>query len=87
MLKSLEEIEERFTEDEKVILRNLPEKYKWIARDKYGYLQIAEIEPQKLEDEYVCYNVWVCKHFNIYDHLFKSIKWEDEEPCEFRKYL
>ncbi len=23
----------------------------------------------------------------LFNHMFQTIKWEDEEPCEFRKYI
>ena len=74
-----------FTEDEKVILRNLPEKYEWIARDEDGHLCVYAEKPIKGT------NWWWLQvghyHFNAYKHLFQSIQWSDEEPCEFRKYL
>ena len=37
----------RFTEDEKVILRNLDKKFKWIARDNDNYLYIYQSKPEK----------------------------------------
>ncbi len=74
-----------FTEDEKVILRNLPEEYKWIARDKDGGLGIYDERPLKAD------YMWVLSvgsyMFNSYRNLFQSIQWSDEESCEFRKYL
>ena len=77
-----------FTDDEKVILRNLPEKYKWIARDKIGNLTIyCDKKPHKND----IYENWVNSSDRysafLFNHLFQSIKWTDEEPCEFRKYL
>ena len=74
----------KFTEDEKAILRNLPEKYKWIARDSSGDLYVYESEPSK-EDEF--WNALSCCGWTLFDHIFQTIKWADEEPCEFRKYL
>lgn len=78
---------EPFTDDEKVILRNLPDEFKWIARDSDDYLAIFTTKPRKDCE----YSVWLgggdvlcLKGFN---HIFQSIKWEDDEPCEFRKYL
>ena len=66
----------KITEDEKVILRNLPEKYKWIARDKNGLIFIYEKKPSKYDYSWIGYND---KAFPYY-HLFQFIKWEDEEP-------
>ncbi len=82
-----------FTDDEKVILKNLPEKYKWIARDKDGSVLVSFSKPFKDEDE----DIWDIDDYEYgevrssyiwqFNHLFQSIKWTDEEPCEFRKYL
>ena len=87
-LKAQKEKEKcQFTEDEKVILRNLPEKYKWIARNENGELYIFTEKPAKY------YEVWIYNcathHYRIsmFTHLFQCIQWSDTEPCEFRKYL
>lgn len=78
-----------FTEDEKVILRNLPDEFQWITRDESGWLYMFGIKPIKGEHQW-----WHksksrrdAKNLNILKHLFQSIKWTDDEPCEFRKYL
>lgn len=76
-----------FTEYEKVILRNLPEEYKWIARDRDGGLNIYNVKPYKLDNCWGRKRIIDFETFNIFEHLFQSIKWEDEEPCEFRKYI
>ena len=82
-----------FTDDELCILRNIDKKYKWITRDKvdrdeydnYGNLNIYLGEPNKStvswlpSDEY-------CE-FHAYNHLFQSIKWEDEEPVYIDDYV
>lgn len=75
-----------FTEDEKVILRNLEGKWKWIARDKDGGLYLYCIEPLKLD------SIWTSSRCDItlfrhFRHLFQSVQWEDDEPCEFREYI
>ena len=71
------------TYDEKIILRNLPEKYKWIARDKNGCLYVYASKPEKV------INMWEgCGQpmFTFY-HLFQFIKWEDEEPYSIEELL
>ena len=82
-----------FTDDELCILRNIDKKYKWITRDKvdrdeydnYGNLNIYLGKPNKStvswlpSDEY-------CE-FHAYNHLFQSIKWEDEEPVYIDDYV
>ena len=82
-----------FTDDELCILRNIDKKYKWIARDKvdrdeydnYGNLNIYLGKPNKstvswLPSEEYC-------EFHAYNHLFQSIKWEDEEPIYIDDYV
>lgn len=71
----------KLTDDEKAILRNIPKEYKWIARDKDGILFVFTGKPIK-QDYY-----WKCKdedddEYRVYlfNHLFQSLKWEDEEP-------
>ena len=82
-----------FTDDELCVLRNIDKKYKWIARDKvdrdeyddYGNLNIYLGKTNKStvswlpSDEY-------CE-FHAYNHLFQSIKWEDEEPIYIDDYV
>ena len=67
----------QLTEDEKVILRNVPKHYEWIARNVDGHLYIYASEPEK------GITIWkkACGlSMASFDHLFKFIKWEDEEP-------
>ena len=74
-----------FTEDEKIILRNFPKEFKWIARDSCGCLYLFLKKPSKNDSD------WDYDHdaldLECFDHIFKSIRWEDKEACEFRKYL
>jgi hypothetical protein len=72
------------TEDEKTILRNLPRKYKWIARDSSGALFVYGNKPEKGS------NVWTgdcLGYFNSFKHLFQFIKWEDKEPYNIEELL
>ena len=66
----------KLTEDEKVILRNLPKEYKWIARDENGCLYVYASKPKK------GITIWEGDGLPMipFDHLFEFIKWEDEEP-------
>lgn len=75
-----------FTEDEKVILRNLPDDFRWIARDVYvnGLFAYA-LKPTKFERSWSL--VGHSTSLGGFRHLFQSIQWSDDEPCEFRKYL
>ena len=66
-----------FTEDEKIIARNIDEEYKWIARDRDGELCIYEEKPRK-EGNYWDFDGYGRPSY--FNHLFSAIKWEDKEP-------
>ena len=75
-----------FTVDELCILRNIDKGYKWIARDEDDKGMFAyEFKPTK-----GCYS-WIDggDSASIYgfNHLFQSIKWEDEEPVYIDDYV
>lgn len=71
-----------FTDNEKVVARNIDKKYKWIARDSDGCLCIYMKKPTKFE------GCWEAStgfgEFYAFNHMFKSIKWEDDEPTRIR---
>lgn len=77
--------EPTITEDEKTILRNLPEDYKWIARDESGVLYIYHDKPKKKEF------IWILgfgsSRLNLFDHLFKMVQWADDEPWRIEDLL
>ena len=73
----------KLTEDEKVILRNLPKKYKWIARDKSGLIFLCSKKPSKCNYSWIGYNDIAFPYY----HLFQFIKWEDEEPYSIEDLL
>lgn len=75
-----------FTEDEKVILRNLSDKYQWIGRDEDNRLYGHALMPTKNKTYWAC-NVGDLINLKGFNHLFQCIQWSDEEPCEFRRYL
>ena len=64
----------KLTEDEKAILRNLPEKYKYIARAKYGLSIYGDIGS-------------VFEYLNMFNQLFQFIKQEDKEPYNIEELL
>lgn len=83
----------KFTDDELSVLRNIDTKYKWLARDKYREMLYAYKEkPEKTEDRN-----WKTEDRNgdsvgwcsigIFNHLFNSIQWEDEEPVFIDEYV
>ena len=80
-LKAQKEAEKwKFTEDEKVILRNVDKQYKWLGRDTEGTLWFYDTKPT--------YTIGYgnAKYTDLFNHLFRCIKIQ-EEPCEFRKFI
>lgn len=76
----------QFTDDELCILRNIDTKYKWLARDEYREtLCVYKEKPEKTEDRNWYSEGW-CR-IGIYNHLFKCIQWEDEEPVYIDDYV
>lgn len=77
--------EPTITEDEKTILRNLTGKYEWIARDKDGRLFVYPGKPLKAITK------WGSglghKFFDLFDHLFQMVRWEDDEPWKIEDLL
>ena len=74
----------KLTEDEKAILKVLlSEKYKWIARDKNGWLYVYASKPKK------GITIWenTGSPMMPFVHLFQFIQWEDEEPYSIEDLL
>ena len=73
------------TEDEKVVLRNLPANYKWIARDKDSKLYVYLDKPEK------CEYIWTGKQsyssLEALSHLFEMVKWDDDDPWKIEDLL
>ena len=74
----------KLTEDEKVILRNLPKEYKYIARDNSGTLYIYENKPKKDGNVWSNYNY---NYLDLFHHLFQFIKWGDSEAYNIEELL
>ena len=75
--------EPKLTEDEKVILRNVPYDYKWIARDIDGCLYVYASKPKK------GITMWESDGLPMipFDHLFQFTTWEDNEPYLIEELL
>ena len=73
------------TDDEKAILRSLPKEYKFIVRDKNGSLYVYKDKP--LKGNAYWYSNYEYDSIYIFDHLFNSIKFEDEEPYSIEELL
>lgn len=69
-----------FTDDEKIIARNIDKEYKWMARDKSGFLMVFAQKPYKD----TAFEYWTSSHqtggVSVFKEIFKSITWEDKGP-------
>ena len=73
----------QLTDDEKVILKNLPKEYKYIARDGFGFICIFENKPDK-----AIFGCFYSSGSNLpFPNLFQFIKYEDEEPYSIEELL
>lgn len=71
----------KLTEDEKVILRNIDKRYRWIARDGDGNLFIYREKPIQIITKWVSSEaLGFPSELTAFSHLFQFIKWEDKEP-------
>lgn len=71
----------KLTENEKVILRNVDKKWKYIARNINGKLCLFTEKPTKKNEYWFAFAPGSdCFFFSIFNHLFSTITWEDEEP-------
>lgn len=74
-LKAEHKEKPKLSEAERVVLENLPEEYKWIARDTGEGLYIWG-DKGNPKTELIAFN-----------HLFQFIKWSDNEPYEIAELL
>ena len=75
----------QLTEDEKIILRNIPKQYEWIARDAGDSLCVYTKRPIKLMSVWST-DGWMSP-MALFHNLFQFIKWEDEEPYSIEDLL
>ena len=79
-----EKLKPLLTEDEKVILKNVPKHYEWIARDIDGCLYVYASKPKK------GITMWEDSGglpMIPFYHLCQFIKWEDDEPYSIEELL
>lgn len=74
----------KLTHDEYIILKNIDEQYQWIARDKNNRIWLYEEKPFKDDDEWIAME---SSYFDAFNHLFKFINFEDEEPINIQELL
>ena len=74
-----------FTDDELAIMRSIEINYKWIVRNRNGRLFLHKDKPEKYIN-----GAWDSRSWcgmQVFNHLFQSIKWEDEEPVFIDDYV
>ena len=84
-LKSEHKEKITLSEAERVILENIDREYKWVCKCKNGALIILKNKPIKFD------NMWIhdgnSKSFNMFNHLFQFITWEDEKAYNIEELL
>lgn len=73
----------KLNEDERSILWNLSEEYKWIVRDESGLIYLFTNKPFKTLNRWVGYDLLMFP----FEHIFKFIQWEDDEPYSIEELL
>lgn len=78
----------QLTKAERVILENLPKKYKWIARDEDDELIVFNGKPFKSDFSMF----WICPggsslSLEAFGYLFQFIKWEDDNAYKIEDLL
>ena len=75
-----------FTDDELAIMRSLPKLYEWIARDGSGRMFMYNVKPKRSDSYWEAQNtLW--NSVVMFEHIFNSITWEDEEPVYIDDYV
>lgn len=75
---------EPFTDDEKIILKNVDKKYSYIARDEDGSIQLFEVRPFKIDVTQGYYEAdGTHYNFNCYKNIFSKITYKNG-PVQFR---
>ena len=65
---------------EKIILKNIPNEYKYICRDEDERLYVYENMPYKNDIDSVWHFEGEYESLTLFKEMFKFIKFEDEEP-------
>lgn len=85
ILLSEHEEKPKLTDDEKAILRSVGNEFNYIARDEDKNLFIYMRKPSKDLTKWKSGALFTT--LDIFNHLFQSIKWEDEEPWSIKELL
>jgi len=73
-----------FTDDELVIMKNMP--YKWLVRSESGHIRNYEKEPIKYADEKGRFYTGLELCVSWLDHLFPTIQFENKQPIKISDY-
>lgn len=78
-------IDMNLTIEEKNILENIADNYKYIARDELGVLYIYKKRPKKYRKK----GIWFSKKFDKlgFNYLFHFIRWENKKPTSIKREL
>ena len=77
----------KLTEEERIILKNIDNKWKYIARDDQGDLFLFTEKPHKTIPLGWGYKTGKSTFFTMFNHLFQFIKRKDKEPYSIEKLL
>ena len=75
----------RISYEEKILLKHIDKKYKWIARDGDNNICIFTDKPYKINSMWLTNEIF--KSYSMYSHLFTFIKFEDKEPYSIEELL
>ena len=74
----------KLTDDEVVILRNIPEEYKWLIRIRHCGLIVRNTKPERKEETW---EIVPSMDLYLFNHLFQFVTPEDEEPYNINELL
>lgn len=79
----------KLSEGERVILKNLDKRWKWIVRNENGELNIFEEEPFRSTQANYWVSSWETEsdYLGAFSHLFKFINFEDEYAYNIEQLL
>lgn len=82
-----EDVQGEISETERTILSAVYPTYKYIARDKDGELFVYKVKPVKIDNKYCCDMYTDYSDFKAFNHLFKFVSWDDENPRQIVSLL
>lgn len=77
----------KLTTNEKIILKNLDSRLKWIARDKDGNLWVYVTKPVLVKDKESSYYAGLDARNFPFSKLFTFIEVDDEKPYKISELL